>query len=94
MTNIDANGIAIGMTNDPLNRLAWRAYPDGGIEHFGYSANFAGPTSYTNQIGNVYTYAYDSANRKTNETCVNGVSPRNMTVQVSFCSPRNKAGSA
>ncbi|HLX70603.1 MAG TPA: RHS repeat-associated core domain-containing protein [Verrucomicrobiae bacterium] len=71
LTNrVDANGVSVGMTYDNLNRLLSRTYPDGGVEHFGYMADVSGPTDYTNQIGNVVTYAYDDLSRKTNEVYV------------------------
>ncbi len=38
---------------DNLNRPLSRGYPDGGVEHWGYTLNVSGATSYTNQIGNV-----------------------------------------
>ena len=72
-TNIDANGVAVVTAYDSLGRPTQRAYPDNGSEYFGYSFNVAGPTSYTNQVSNVFLYAYDSAGRKTNEASV-GVS--------------------
>src|SRR5207247_1053396 len=52
---------------DNLDRLLTRTYPDTGAEKFGYTVNVSGLTSYTNQLGNVWTYAYDAAGRKTNE---------------------------
>ncbi len=65
----DANGVAVTSAYDALDRLLSRAYPDGGAEHFGYTTNVAGPTSYANQVNNTFSYAYDSAGRKTNEVC-------------------------
>ena len=65
--SIDANGVSVGMTYDPLHRLKTRSYPDGGVEKYGYAANVSGPTGYTNQIGNIVLYGYDTLNRKTNE---------------------------
>jgi len=71
LTNsVDANGVSVSMTYDHLDRLLNRHYPDNGIEKFGYTTNVSGPTSYTNQITNVVTYAYDALNRKTNEVYV------------------------
>ncbi len=68
--SVDANGVSVGMTYDNLHRLLTRTYPDGGVEKYGYAANIAGPTSYTNQIGNVVLYTYDTLNRKTKEVYV------------------------
>ena len=45
-----------------------RTYPDGGVESFGYKFGISGPTSYTNQIGNVTWYGYDAGRRKVAET--------------------------
>jgi RHS repeat-associated protein len=66
----DANNVSVGMTYDNLNRLVTRAYPDSGVESYGYSSHVSGPTDYTNQIGDVMLYGYDALNRKTNEICV------------------------
>jgi YD repeat-containing protein len=68
--SVDANAVSMGMNYDNLNRLLTRSYPDGGVEKYGYTANISGPTSYTNQIGNVVLYGYDTMNRKTNEVYV------------------------
>ena len=66
--SVDANGVTITNTFDNLNRLLTRAYPDGGVEAFGYSANVRAATRYTNQLGsNVVNYVYDAAGRKTSE---------------------------
>jgi RHS repeat-associated protein len=72
LTNsVDANGVTITNAFDNLNRPLTRAYPDGGVEKYGYTLNFAAATSYTNQLGsNVVNYAYDLLNRKTNEVYV------------------------
>jgi RHS repeat-associated protein len=79
LTNsVDANGVSVGMTYDNLNRLLTRIYPDNGVEKFGYTLDVSGPTSYTNQITNVVTYAYDTMNRKTKEVYV-GVTTNNFT---------------
>ena len=63
----DANGVTVTNTFDDLGRLRTRTYPDTGGEAFGYTVNVSALTSYTNQLGNVWTYAYDAAGRKTNE---------------------------
>jgi RHS repeat-associated protein len=69
LTNgIDQNGVPIASTYDNLNRLTSRTYADGGVEHFAYTANIVGPTSYTNQLTNATVYTYDVAGRKTTET--------------------------
>src|SRR5579859_4353559 len=65
----DANNVSVGITYDNLSRTRTRSYPDG-VEGWGYTANISGPTSYTNQIGNVWLYGYDTLYRKTNETCM------------------------
>jgi len=67
--NVDANGVTITSTYDNLNRILTRGYPDAGVEHFSYTANIVGLTSYTNQLNtNVVNYAYDPLGRKTTET--------------------------
>jgi RHS repeat-associated protein len=65
---VDINGVSVNITYDLLGRVLTRSYPDGGVESFGYSFGISGPTSYTNQIGQVTRYAYDAAGRKTAET--------------------------
>ena len=71
LTNsVDANGVSINTSYDNLNRPLTRTYPDTGVEFFGYTLNVSGPTSYTNQIGNIVQYAYDALSRKTNEVYV------------------------
>lgn len=66
----DANGVTVTMTYDDLDRIRTRTYPDTGVEAFGYTANVSGPTSYTNQLSKVTTYAYDKLGRKTTEVVV------------------------
>jgi RHS repeat-associated protein len=66
----DANGVTVTNTYDFLHRLLSRGYPDGGVEHFGYSPR--GLVAYTNQIGSSNFFAYDEAGRKTIETNANG----------------------
>jgi len=68
--SVDANGVSVNMTYDNLGRILTRSYPDGGVEHYGYTPDISGPTSYTNQIGNGVLYAYDLMDRKTNEVFV------------------------
>jgi RHS repeat-associated protein len=68
--SLDSNNVAIGSTYDNLGRILTRSYPDGGVEKWGYTLDVPGPTSYTNQIGNIVLYGYDSLNRKTNEMYV------------------------
>ena len=65
----DASGVTVVSAYDNLGRLLGRAYPDSGVETFGYSAR--GLVAYTNQIGSVTRYAYDEAGRKTFETNAN-----------------------
>jgi RHS repeat-associated protein len=69
-TETNANGVITSMTYDALHRLTSRTYPDTGVEHFGYTANIPGITSYTNQLGNVWIYGYDLLNRKTTEVAL------------------------
>lgn len=63
----DANNVTVTNTFDSLNRLRTRGYPDGGVERFGYTANYPAPTSYTNQLTNVVLYGYDPAGRRTSD---------------------------
>jgi len=51
--NTDANGVTITNTFDDLGRVLTRAYPDGGIEKFGYS------------IRGLIAYTCDSDSRET-----------------------------
>ena len=75
--SVDANGVSVGLSYDNLDRLLTRRYPDNGVETFGYTHNVSGPSSYTNQITNIVTYAYDALSRKTNEAYV-GVTTNNF----------------
>jgi RHS repeat-associated protein len=68
-TNIDANSITVTVTYDNLNRVLTRAYPDSGMEYFGYSA--LGLVAYTNQLTNATYFVYDAAMRKLFETNAN-----------------------
>lgn len=68
--SVDANGVSLNTTYDNLNRPLNRSYPDNGVEHWAYTLNVSGATSYTNQITNVVSYAFDAMNRKTNEVYV------------------------
>ncbi|HEY3762423.1 MAG TPA: hypothetical protein VGN23_11815, partial [Verrucomicrobiae bacterium] len=73
ISTTNANGVKLSTTYDSMNRPLTRSYPDGGVEKWGYSANYLDATVYTNQIGNVTQYAYDALGRKTNVIVV-GVS--------------------
>ncbi|HEV2392764.1 MAG TPA: hypothetical protein VG146_10425, partial [Verrucomicrobiae bacterium] len=66
MSVVFFNGAMVTNTYDYLNRLLSRGYPDGGVEHFGFSAR--GLVAYTDQIGITNFFAYDAAGRKTFET--------------------------
>ncbi|MDB6057608.1 MAG: repeat protein, partial [Verrucomicrobiales bacterium] len=65
--SVDANGVSVATTYDNLNRILGRSYPDTGVESWGYTLNFAGASTYTNQVGNVVTYGYDAMSRLTNQ---------------------------
>jgi RHS repeat-associated protein len=64
----DANHVSVSMAYDLLGRVLTRTYPDSGVESYGYTFGISGPSSYTNQIGNVTGYRYDDALRKIAET--------------------------
>jgi RHS repeat-associated protein len=67
----NANGVIVTNSFDALARLtARRNLGDSGLESYGYTANYSPATSYTNQLSNVTTWAYDVAQRKTNEVIV------------------------
>jgi RHS repeat-associated protein len=71
LTNyVNPNNVSLGITYDKLWRPLTGTYPDGGVERWGYTPNVPYPISYTNQITNVVTYAYDPLYRKTNEVAV------------------------
>ncbi len=73
LTNaVDENSVSITTAYDDLDRVRSRTYPDGGVESFGYTLNISGATSYTNQLGQVTCFAYDTANRRIAETNANG----------------------
>src|SRR5581483_2260360 len=76
--SVDANAVSVDITYDTLNRVRTRTYPDTGVESFGYTANTAGVTSYTNQLNNVVNYVYDALGRKTSEVYV-GVMTNSFT---------------
>jgi len=76
--SVDANGVTVSSTYDNLNRSLSQTYPDSGVGKFVYTANVWGVTSYTNQVSDIVTYAYDQAGRKTNEVFV-GVSTNKFT---------------
>jgi YD repeat-containing protein len=69
VTVTDANGVTVTSTFDDLGRLRTRTYPDTGVEAFGYTVK--GLVAYTNQIGKVTLFDYDTALRKTAETNAN-----------------------
>ena len=63
-----ADGVTYTNVYDNLGRLRTRKnLSNSGTESYGYTANFSPATAYTNQIGNVSLYAFDAAQRKTNE---------------------------
>jgi len=67
--SVDSEGVSTSMTYDNLDRLLARAFPDGGVEHFGYSPR--GLVAYTNQIGLSNFFTFDALGRKTLETNAN-----------------------
>ncbi|MDB6037093.1 MAG: putative repeat protein, partial [Verrucomicrobiales bacterium] len=66
----DADGREFVNTYDSAGRLVTRLWPNAGVEKLGYSANVAGPSSYTNQLSKVWQYTYDPYGRKTKEVAV------------------------
>jgi len=69
LNSVGANGVSVSMTYDSLGRVFTRAYPDGGVESFGYSPR--GLIAYTNQLNLATRYVYDAMSRKTAETNAN-----------------------
>jgi len=80
--SVNADGVSVVTTYDPLHRVRTRSYPDNGVESFGYTLNFPSTTSYTNQLSKVMLYAYDVAIRKTNEVAV-GIHTNKFTYNAS-----------
>lgn len=70
VTTTNANGVITSATYDVLGRVRTRTYPDTGVEAFGYTANVASATSYTNHLSRVLLWAFDAGGRKTNEVSV------------------------
>jgi RHS repeat-associated protein len=69
----DTNGVTVATAYDALGRVTVRTYPTGGgSEQYGYTTNVAAATTYTNQLGYVTAYAYDSLGRETNEVAGSG----------------------
>jgi RHS repeat-associated protein len=66
-TVVDRNGISTSRQFDPLDRIRSVTWPDTGVESWGYTAGFASPSSYTNQIGKVTSNLYDPLQRRTHE---------------------------
>ncbi len=72
-TLTDASGVTVIHTYDKLGRLMSRSWPNGtNNESWGYTANIAGPTYCTNQVGTVYKFEYDPLGHKTNEVLAYG----------------------
>lgn len=63
----NSTGVIITNLYDGLGRILVRGYPTGGKELWSYTPGWGAATRYTNQIGNVTTWAYDAAQRRTNE---------------------------
>ncbi len=70
ITNEGPNGVVSSAVYDNADRVLVQVAPDGGTEQFLYSA--LGVIAYTNQLGKVTTFCYDSAGRKVAETNANG----------------------
>jgi RHS repeat-associated protein len=71
LVRTNSGGLIMTNSFDAIGRvLVRRALGDSGLESYGYTANYKEATSYTNQVGSVTTWAYDKAQRKTNEVIV------------------------
>jgi YD repeat-containing protein len=68
--SINVNGVELVNAFDAAGRLLTHRTPNTGVEKYGYSANVAGPSSYTNQLSKVWQYTYDLYGRKTKEVAV------------------------
>jgi RHS repeat-associated protein len=77
-TNIDANGVSTIMAYDDLHRIESQTLVGGGTNSWGYTANIAFPTSYTNELGKVTEYGYNSLGWKLSEVFV-GVATNSFT---------------
>jgi RHS repeat-associated protein len=77
-TNIDANGVSTVMTYDDLHRIESQMIVGGGTNSWGYTANIAGPTSHTNELGKVTQYGYNALGWKLSEVFV-GVATNSFT---------------
>ena len=66
MAATDSSGVIVTNAYDVASRPL-RTIGAGWTNGYGYSANFSGATSVTNAIGKVVRYAFDAAQRKTNE---------------------------
>jgi RHS repeat-associated protein len=75
---VNPNNVSLGIAYDSLWRPLSVTYPDTGVEHWGYTSNVFDITSYTNQIGNIVTCAYDAMGRQTNEVFT-GVTTNSVT---------------
>jgi RHS repeat-associated protein len=66
----NSSGVVVSHVYDDLDRILTRTYPSGGVEQWYYTPGYSDATIYTNQIGNLTTWAYDPAQRRTNEVGV------------------------
>ena len=86
---VNANGVNVASTYDLLGRLSTPAWPDGGVEAFGYTANVAGPASFTNQIDKVTSqerervlaFGTTQVKMRSNMTAINYPSSPHVTLQ-------------